>query len=62
MSVKLRVVGYKHPKRKEAFRVWWIEGIPEFDGRKRCGPYQTKADAESDRQGMQKIFDNLRWK
>ena len=28
---------------------WWIEGMPEVE---RCGPYDTRQEAESDLRGM----------
>ncbi len=33
---------------------WWIVGVP--DSVVECGPYATKADAESDRVGMARFF------
>ena len=39
--------------------VWWIEGLPYDEcGGVRCGPYTQYADADSDRVGMQRIFDD----
>ena len=35
---------------------WWITGVPECDD---CGPYVSKADAESDRKGLQRTFDHV---
>ena len=32
---------------------WWITGVPDTDD---CGPYDRKADAESDRRGMARFF------
>lgn len=32
---------------------WWIVEIPETPD---CGPYRTKAEAESDRIGMERFF------
>jgi hypothetical protein len=32
---------------------WWIVGIPEVED---CGPYSVRADAESDRRGMERLF------
>lgn len=38
---------------------WWIEGLPwEECQRVRCGPYESYQEALSDKDGMQKIFDN----
>lgn len=32
---------------------WWVEGVPECEP---CGPYETKAEAESDRRGMKRFL------
>ena len=32
---------------------WWIVEIPDCDD---CGPYSTKAEAESDRRGMERFY------
>lgn len=32
---------------------WWIVGVP---GAPDCGPYHRKADAASDRKGMERFF------
>ena len=38
----------KTVKRKDG---WWIEGVPECDS---IGPYDTKAEAEDDRRGLER--------
>lgn len=35
---------------------WWITEMP--DGQE-CGAYKTKAEAEDDRRGMQRTYDEL---
>lgn len=42
---------------------WWIEGLPDYyvdeDGPYvRCGPYFDYQEAKSDKDGMQRVFDN----
>lgn len=32
---------------------WWITDLPDTED---CGPYARKADAESDRRGMDRFF------
>jgi hypothetical protein len=32
---------------------WWILGVPDEPP---CGPYETRAEAQSDRRGMSKFF------
>jgi predicted secreted protein len=32
---------------------WWIVGMPDCPD---CGPYETKAEADSDRIGMARFF------
>jgi hypothetical protein len=32
---------------------WWIAGIPDCEP---CGPYDTRAEAESDRRGMERFL------
>jgi len=32
---------------------WWIKGVPDYGD---AGPYSTKAEAESDRRGMERFF------
>ena len=34
---------------------WWILGLEEDGQPLDCGPYTTKADAESDRRGMERF-------
>ena len=34
---------------------WWITGVPDAPD---CGPYGTKAEADSDRKGMERFFQN----
>ncbi|MFZ5832273.1 MAG: hypothetical protein ACOY3P_19480 [Planctomycetota bacterium] len=36
---------------------WWITGVP--DTVTECGPYQTKALAESDRRGLERTFKHF---
>ena len=42
---------------------WWIEGVPHYeaDGQTHasCGPYQTKAEAEADRRGMERTLGEI---
>jgi len=40
-------------KRKDG---WWITELP--DGQE-CGPYATKAEAEEDRRGLKRTYDEL---
>lgn len=42
---------------------WWIEGLPYDEcQRTRCGPYHEYQDALSDKEGMQRVFDNPNYK
>jgi len=34
---------------------WWITGMPEPDCPE-CGPYDTKAEAESDQRGLKRYY------
>lgn len=34
---------------------WWITGLSECED---CGPYDTEADAEKDRLGLERTFAN----
>lgn len=59
--MRMKVVGYKHPKKKR--RLWWIEGIEPYyvDGEgpySRLGPYETEAEARDDWRGI-KHFHTL---
>lgn len=37
--------------------MYWIEDVPDAGGN--VGPYKTKADAESDRRGLQRTIDHM---
>lgn len=60
LKVRL-VIGMKVIKRSDG---WWIVGVPEYkvDGVvcAECGPYVTKAEADSDMRGMQRVYDSER--
>jgi len=40
---------------------WWIEGVPPYDADGKiytsCGPYPTRAEAESDARGLRRFYD-----
>lgn len=39
--------------------VWWIEGLPYEECQLvRCGPYKSYEEARSDKEGMQRVFDD----
>ena len=47
---------------------WWIEGVPDrYDEveqamvLRQCGPYDTKAGAEDDRDGMARCLADMEW-
>jgi hypothetical protein len=69
-KVKLKVikltfakVNAKRRRGKKLKPVWWIEGLPfEECQRVRCGPYEEYEHAQSDRRGMQEVFDNEDYK
>lgn len=50
--IKLRVV-----KRRGG---WWIAGLPvepaDDPDRAECGPYRTRAEADSDRRGLERFY------
>jgi hypothetical protein len=35
---------------------WWVTKIPDCDD---CGPYNTKADADDTKRGLQRTFDHM---
>jgi hypothetical protein len=54
-----RNVNKMRKRNKKLPSKFWIEGLPyEECGCTRCGPYDNREDAESDRDGMQCIFDD----
>jgi len=36
---------------------WWVTGLP--DNEPDCGPYKSRAEAESDRVGMTRFFRDI---
>ena len=42
--------------------VWWIVDIPDLDGRPpiECGPYASRGEADDDRQGLRRFFQDCR--
>lgn len=44
---------------------YWITGMPRYyaDGRgyTECGPYETREEAKSDLEGMQRIYERIGW-
>ena len=42
---------------------WWITKITEIPDCDDCGPYSTKAEAESDRRGLERFFkhEDKKW-
>jgi hypothetical protein len=48
------------PVRRED-RQWWIPRCPPHLMQS-CGPYDTRADAESDRAGMQETMNTPAWR
>ena len=44
---------------------WYVTGMPVYyaDGKPytECGPYETKTEAQEDREGMQRHFDKEGW-
>ena len=45
---------------------YWVTGMPRYyvDGKPytECGPYATKEEANSDKEGMQRTLDTIGWK
>lgn len=44
------------PRLRKRADGWWIEGLPEDTPD--CGPYETKAEADDDRRGLERFFNN----